>query len=134
MVKCLLIDDDPDEYEIFSMALRDIDEVCSCQSISDAIEAISLLENDRSFIPEFIFIDINMPGLSGVQCLDLVKKMHHLDNIPVIMYSNSSDQSDIRIAENLGASHYFVKPVRMSILSQTLSKLFQKESLPFVLP
>lgn len=134
MVTCLLIDDDPDDHEIFTMALQDVDEDHSCRHASTGVEAVRLLELEQSFTPEFIFIDINMPYISGLDCLRHIKGMERLSNVPVIMYSTSSEQHDINIAQHLGASHYFIKPARMSLLSETLTKLFHRESLPFVIP
>ncbi|ELR73073.1 response regulator receiver protein [Fulvivirga imtechensis AK7] len=134
MVTCLLVDDDPDDHEIFEIALHDLDEGHSCHVVSTGLDAISLLEEERSFTPEFIFIDVNMPYISGFDCLRQVKKIQRLDTVPVIMYSTSAAQKDISEARHLGASHYFVKPIRMSLLSETLARLLHKESLPFVIP
>jgi CheY-like chemotaxis protein len=61
---CLLVDDDEDDKEIFSLALTEANPSIKCVVASDGHEALSLLR-DGSFIPDYIFLDLNMPLMSG---------------------------------------------------------------------
>ena len=74
-VKCLLIDDDIDDHEIFKLALETIDESILCTCIDKSIYAIEKLKTDESFIPSIIFVDINMPVMDGWEFMEEIKKI-----------------------------------------------------------
>lgn len=134
MVTCFLIDDDPDDLVIFTTALQDLGENHTCRYVSSGKEALELLEFEHFFTPDFIFIDVNMPYFTGLECLQCINSIARLSKTPIIMCSTSSEQRDISEAKYLGASHYLVKPASISLLSETLAKLFLDETLPFVIP
>lgn len=60
-------------------------------------------------IPDIIVLDIMLPGASGIEILQEIKKNEHLKKIPVVMLSNLNTQSDIEKARSLGANKFLVK-------------------------
>lgn len=124
---CFLIDDDDDDQEIFSLALNTIDENISFVTANDGIEALHKLQMEGAFTPHFIFLDLNMVRMSGRECLREIKKIPHLKNIPVIIYSTSSEQKDITETMLLGATDYIVKPPSISILTERLEQVLRKD-------
>ncbi|GAB2778405.1 response regulator [Rhabdobacter roseus] len=124
-IRCFLIDDDLDDQEIFSMALQDAYNAVTCECANDGVQALEKLNLDQAFIPHFIFIDMNMPRMKGVQCLEEIKKIDRLKHIPIYMYSTSADPSAIAQTRQLGAADFIVKPSTIGALTSTLSKLFQ---------
>jgi len=85
----LLVDDDKDDTVLFADALKDIDSSIKFNYAFNFSELIrGLLQNN--FNPQIIFLDINMPEMTGWQCLEILKKVEATKNIPVIMYSTSS--------------------------------------------
>ena len=124
---CFLIDDDDDDQEIFSMALNTIDENIKFVTASDGIEALDKLHIDKAFTPHFIFLDLNMVRMNGRECLREIKKIPRLNNIPVIIYSTSSEQKDITETILLGAADYIVKPPSISILTKRLEQVLRKD-------
>jgi len=106
----LLIDDDTDDRELFSEALAAVDPVIICDQATDGAEAFSLLRNNLISAPDIIFLDINMPVMNGWQFLSSLKKEEGLRDIPVIMYSTSSNSKDKRIANEMGALCFITKP------------------------
>lgn len=120
---CLLVDDDEDDKEIFSMALNEANPAIDCRVASDGIEALKML-GDPSFIPDYIFLDLNMPLMSGKECLAEIRKRPHLNDTPVIIFSTSSSQKDILETRALGASSFITKPPLISTLAERLSEVF----------
>lgn len=121
---CLLVDDDEDDKEIFCMALEEADPSIHCYSASDPVQALAMLK-DTSFIPNYIFLDLNMPFMSGKECLVEIRKQPHLLDVPVIIFSTSSSHRDIRDTAALGASSFITKPPLISALAQKLSAIFR---------
>jgi CheY-like chemotaxis protein len=123
---CFLIDDDIDDQEIFAMAVHDVDPSVECVCADNCVEALEKLEEDPSFIPHCIFIDINMPKMNGIYCLKALKKIERLSYIPMYMYSTSADPAIIAESKEFGATDFIVKPTNIKDLSQILSRLFHK--------
>jgi CheY-like chemotaxis protein len=104
-----LVDDDEDDTSLFIEDLAHVDSSVVCHTADDCSQALQLLTAINKN-PELIFLDINMPGMSGWQCLMKLKEDARHREIPVIMYSTSSHARDIDIALDLGALCFFVKP------------------------
>ncbi len=124
---CFLIDDDGDDQEIFSLALNTIDENIGFVTANDGIEALDKLHIDNAFTPHFIFLDLNMVRMNGRECLRELKKIPRLNNIPVIIYSTSSEQKDITETIMLGAADYIVKPPSISLLTKRLEQVLRRD-------
>lgn len=120
---CFLVDDDLDDLEIFALAVEDLNGSIRCVTALDGVEAIEKLRNDESFVPDFIFLDLNMPRMNGKQCLQEIRKITRLMATPVIIYSTSSNRRDIDETMQLGAAHFLTKPSSISSLTKELSSL-----------
>lgn len=125
-IVCFLIDDDDDDQEIFSLALSNIDDDINCVTANDGIEALKKLNLETQFKPHFIFLDLNMVRMSGKDCLVEIKKIPRLSDVPVIIYSTSSEQKDILETKELGAADYIVKPPSMAMLEKRLEQVLRK--------
>ena len=73
-----------------------------------------------SDLPDLIFLDINMPIMSGWQCLTEFKKAGHLKHIPVIMFTTSSQPKEKELAKELGAQDFIIKPSEYKALKQLI--------------
>jgi CheY-like chemotaxis protein len=118
-IKCFLIDDDQDDHDIFAMAVKEFNESIHCYFAADAIEALERLNTD-DFLPDCIFIDMNMPRMNGIECLERIKSTHRLRPVPVCMYSTSLDPNMLTRSKELGAKDFIVKPASVSVLSKLL--------------
>ncbi|MCW3072719.1 MAG: response regulator receiver protein [Bacteroidetes bacterium] len=118
-LNCFLVDDDPDDQEIFCMALEDMGEDIKCIHASDGVDALKKL-NENAFTPDYIFIDMNMPRMNGNQCLQEIRKIARLKDVPVYMYSTSADPDAVAATKELGAAGFIVKPTSVSELTKTL--------------
>jgi response regulator RpfG family c-di-GMP phosphodiesterase len=124
--RCFLIDDDLDDQEIFFMALQQFDESIQCDFANDAATGIENLKADGVNVPHCIFIDMNMPRMDGVECLERIKKMDHVRNIPVCMFSTSADPVSVARTKELGAIDFIVKPADISVLSEMIGQFFKR--------
>lgn len=115
----LLADDDRDDTELFCEALSDIDDRIACQFSVNGTQLLKQLE-DLTGRPHLIFLDLNMPIMSGWQCLQILKEDERYRAIPVIMISTSSHEKEIEMASDLGALCYFVKPNNFNELKNVL--------------
>jgi CheY-like chemotaxis protein len=122
---CLLIDDDIDDREIFELAAGQADQSVKCVFAKDGVDALEQLTH-VAFIPQYIFLDLNMPRMSGKQCLAEIRKITRLDDVPVIIYSTSGDNREFEEVRKLGATDYLVKQPSISALSGALAEFFQK--------
>lgn len=120
----LNVDDDYEDIEIFCDAVREIDPSIICLVARSAEEALQILNSDIE-LPEYIFLDINMPKIDGNTCLREIKKDPRLKHIPVIMYSTYSRNSDIEIYKELDAG-FLVKQNSYAELVLELRKVLKK--------
>ncbi len=121
---CLLVDDDVDDQELFQMALGEVGKNISLVIANNGVEALNKLNEDPMYVPEFIFLDVNMPKMNGLQCLTKLKQLPHLSDAKIIMYSTSSDPKIINESKKLGATDYEIKPPSLSALIEKLSRIF----------
>ena len=117
-----LVDDDIDDHEIFKSALAKVDEDLALLTATNGYEALDVL-SAASTLPDYIFVDLNMPRMGGLQFLKEIKQTDTLKNIPVIIYSTSSNPGDIAKTKQLGAISFVTKPSRFSDLCSLLQSL-----------
>ena len=112
-IKAIIIEDELPARELLEMYLSDIDDievVDTCENGFDGIKAIS------KHSPELIFIDVQMPKLTGFEMLEL------LDDYPQIIFTTAYDQFAIK-AFDLNAVDYLMKPFSKERFLQALDKV-----------
>ncbi|MEP7372068.1 MAG: response regulator [Chitinophagaceae bacterium] len=122
---CFLIDDDLDDQEIFLLALKEVDENIHGIVAGNGIEALAKLTADPDFIPDHIFLDVNMQKMNGLQCLPEIKKLDHLKNTKVIMFSTTSQDKIVKLCRDLGANQFLVKPASFGLLIEALHRILK---------
>jgi len=128
-----LIDDDTDDHEIFSYAMEKADDSVQCVFANDGIHALEKIKAEESFVPDYIFIDMNMPRMNGQQCLRELKKIERLRSTPVFMYSTSADPGEIDENLKLGATDFILKPSDVNDLTTILGKIVRKNIMPLMM-
>jgi CheY-like chemotaxis protein len=126
MLTCVLIDDDIDDHEIFDYVLKEINPTIRCYFFSDGDEAIYFLTNQQSAHLDCIFIDMNMPRMSGGACLKQIKSLKFLNHVPIAMYTTSSDPKDKMEAMRLGAQDYIIKQSSLRDLKPRLERFINQ--------
>jgi CheY-like chemotaxis protein len=122
-IKCLLIDDDLEELEIFRFALDELSTPSVCYSARTGKEALKFLLTNKQH-PDFIFLDMNMPRMDGKQCLAAIKKLETACRIPVILYSSTFIDHQKKDLLSLGATGFLTKTSSIPDLAAKLSRLF----------
>ena len=117
----LHVDDDPDDSALFCEAVKEAAPSFTCLVADSAASALEIL-SDRDNIPDYIFLDMNMPKMNGLECLKLIKNNHSLNHIRVIMYSTASDPGHVKEFRKLGAE-FLAKPERYETLVKNLTEI-----------
>ena len=121
----LLIDDDKEDQEIFQDAITEVAPSVVCSFANDGEAALKQLNVD-SVRPDLLFIDLNMPKINGKQLLLELKKLKHLKDIPIVMYSTFFGPDDIDEITSLGAAHYMIKATKFDDLCSDLQFILSK--------
>ena len=116
----LLIDDDADELEVFSEALRSVDKNIQCSQAKDLNEALEFLTYSS---PAYIFIDYNMPEINGLEVVSEIKKIEKLANSRIVLYSNYVSEEMNKKAMALGAYKCVKKPNMINVLIKNLKDI-----------
>ncbi len=107
----LLIEDDEIDVLTFKRSLKEIHVLNQLYVAGDGEEALALLRTPSHGRPCLILLDLNMPRMTGLEFLRIVKHDDHLKRIPVIILTTSKDERDKVESFKLGAAGYMVKPV-----------------------
>jgi CheY-like chemotaxis protein len=119
----LIVDDDHEDSDFFTEAVNQIDPEIKCWVAKDGKAALNLLTKEMVMPPEYIFLDINMPIMNGRETLIELKKNTRLRDIPVIMYSTTSDTKEIKSFYELGAHDFLIKPHNFNKLVEALTSI-----------
>jgi len=125
----LLVDDDVDDQMLFQDAIREIDASIKVETAMNGVDALKVLSVNE-IAPDYIFVDLNMPLMNGIQCLQEIKKLPDYAHVPVIIYSTSSYERDILQTINNGAFYYIVKPFSFQELCDKLRKVLTMTTEP----
>lgn len=123
-ITCFLVDDDTDDQDIFFWAIENISSSIRCITSLDGQRALESLAPDQNFLPDFIFLDLNMPKINGLQCLKEIKEMNHLNQVPVIIYTTSDNPRDQKETLAMGASSFLTKTSDLDALTVALAEIF----------
>jgi CheY-like chemotaxis protein len=99
----LAIDDDPDDLELFRDMLKELDSSVNLITASNGEEALNFLQKRAVALPDFIFLDINMPRLDGRDCLRAIRLDKKTRHLPVVIYSTSLSTTDTELFQRLDA-------------------------------
>jgi CheY-like chemotaxis protein len=122
----LIIDDDQDDVELFKEAVHELNPEISVWSAHDGSHGIKMLTDELVVLPDFIFLDVNMPIMGGQECLGKIKATSRLRAIPVFMYSTTRNDREIVQYQKLGAEDFIVKPSEFDKLKSVIKSILLK--------
>lgn len=126
MKTIFLIDDDPDDREIFQEILEQEHPSIAFQQSENGSDALAKLKSGDFAKPDVIFLDLNMPIMDGRAFLQQVKKETALQDIPVIIYSTSSSDIDKKFAAENKAAQFLTKQYSLELLRKDLNAVVEK--------
>ncbi|MFH1150959.1 MAG: response regulator [Actinomycetota bacterium] len=107
----LLVEDDLVDRMTVERALKEIHVANRLDMVSDGQEALDFLRDPAREKPGIILLDLNMPRMSGIEFLQVIKQDDILKRIPVVVLTTSKDERDRVDSFNLGVAGYMIKPV-----------------------
>ena len=120
----LIIDDSPTDIELTTIALEETGREIRVSSAPDGKSALALLRN--GMMPSLILLDLKMPGMSGIEVLRAIRADDRLREIPVVVFTSSSLESDSEEALAAGASDYLEKSLSLYQISKDLASVLNR--------
>lgn len=119
----LLADDDADDRLFFKDAFEEIKIKTVVNTVNDGVELMEYLSKPGITLPHVLFLDLNMPRKTGMDCLKEIKRIDRLKDIAIAIYSTSSSEEDIEETFVSGANVYIKKPSDFAALKKILSEV-----------
>ena len=137
----LIVEDSHEDFAIIERALGKAAVTNTVNRCRDGYDALDYLHQrgphtdaDRSLRPAVILLDLNLPGMSGVELLEAIKTDDRFKDIPVVVLTTSAEGSDVRRCYALGAAGYIKKPIHPAMLVKAFQNFaaywFETVSLP----
>ena len=117
----MLADDDEDDRLFFKEAFEEVKIKYDITAFNDGEQLMHYLNENENPLPDIIFLDLNMPRKSGMECLKEIRQNDRLKKISVAIYSTSSSEQDIEDTFVAGANVYIKKPNDFNMLKKVLS-------------
>jgi CheY-like chemotaxis protein len=138
-ISILIAEDDADDRLLMQTALNEARSLEKIKFVDNGIELLNYLNNlkevngDANY-PKFILLDLNMPKMDGREALQIIKTHARFKKIPVIVFSTTKNEIEVKRCYDLGANTYVVKPVSFDSLVNTIQHIcsywFKTATLP----
>lgn len=122
-IHIILADDDEDDILFFTDAFDELKINTKVYTFKDGVELMDYLNHEDALMPNVLFLDLNMPKKSGIECLTEIKASHKMSEIAIAIYSTSASEEDIEKTFVLGANIYIKKPGDFKKLKKILSEV-----------
>ena len=119
----VLIDDDIDDYEIFKMAISDVDKPLQCIYFPDCESAVAHFSQPSVTPPGYVFVDINLPRTSGDECLQQLQSLKAFDDPCIIIYSSSIPEEWKPRLKTIGVNKFVEKQGSIPLLVDQIQHL-----------
>lgn len=107
----LLVEDDTIEIMKFNRTVANLNINCNIKEAKNGEEALEALKL-KDQLPDIILLDLNMPKVSGLEFLKIIKKDRILKYIPTIILTTSNSRTDMLECYKVGIAGYMTKPLK----------------------
>lgn len=97
-----------------------------CEVVGEAGDGLSGVEQAKLLQPDVILLDLHMPGVSGLETIDLLRE--RVPNAQIVMLTVSENAEDLLMALQLGARGYLLKNVEIDFLVESIRRAAKGES------
>jgi CheY-like chemotaxis protein len=120
-----VVEDDTDDSFLLTRQITaaQIEEIVTV--VRTAEEALEFLQKQEA-PPLVVFLDLRLPGISGIELLKTVRNDPNLKDIPVIVMTGHVDPKDVATCNELGVTAFLEKPVGLSTFIKSVAHLFPK--------
>jgi two-component system response regulator len=111
-ITAILIDDSSEDRELATRTLRKykfIDHVISFRGGNEALDFLN--EENENPVHPFIFLDLNMPGMGGLEFIRKIKSAEKTKQIPIAVLTSTTELPDIKESMKMGVKYYIPKPI-----------------------
>lgn len=122
-INIVLADDDADDRMFFTDAFEELKITTKVKTFNDGVELMDYLHTEDAVFPNVLFLDLNMPRKSGLECLSEIKKSDKFKDIAIAIYSTSASEEDIERTFVMGANIYIKKPNDFKTLKKVLQEV-----------
>jgi DNA-binding NarL/FixJ family response regulator len=119
-LKVVIADDHRLTLDGVRRTLEAVDDIAVVGTASSGSQVLPLVKRT---LPDMVLLDIRMPGIDGITCLELLRKSH--PDVKVVMLSAYSDRDQVQTALSRGASAYIAKSVNPADLPSALRQVFE---------
>ena len=105
MKNCLVVDDSKVIRKVARHILESLD-----ISVTEAVDGRDALNQCEASVPDVVLLDWNMPVMSGMEFLRLLRQRGHSDQPKVVFCTTENDMAHLRAALEAGADEYVMKP------------------------
>jgi len=121
----LLVDDDEDDRMFFEEALSEISPESTILLKKDGKETLSYLLRPDTIAPDILFLDLNMPFIDGVKCLEEIRRTKTLNGVFVVINTTTASKREIDNTFEKGANLFLIKPNSFDELKKSISAIIQ---------
>ena len=124
MKTIFLADDDADDRSFFEEALQEVSLETELTIATDGVALMNALEEivtgEEPPPPHVIFLDLNMPLKNGIECLKEIRENPRMKNIPIVIFSTTTNEKAIETTYSLGANCYICKPASYQLIKKAI--------------
>ncbi|MEH6682792.1 MAG: response regulator [Sediminicola sp.] len=117
------VEDDEDDRILFKEAVEDLKIPVQLKLFGLGKDLLAYIDTTEDPLPELLFLDLNMPEISGLEVLKKLKEHPKWSKIPVAICSTSSRESDMQKTFLMGANIYFTKPNSFRVLQAAIKRI-----------
>lgn len=122
--KILTVDDSKAIRTIIKKMLSGYD--CEVIEAANGMEGLDVAKKER---PALLLLDIDMPGMNGLELLMNLRNLEQFENTPVFMMSSKSSAKNVRLAMELGVKAFIAKPFKREEVLDRMKKVIELSSI-----